>query len=140
MQTAILYPVFIQIFLTLFIGVQTAVGRVKVIRSGQVHPSKIALDSSNWPDDLRKLGNSLGNQFELPVLFYVLCIVAMLSNMADSIAITLAWVFVVSRIVHAYIHTTSNRVTRRALVFFFGAFIIALLAAYIFLRLLAAGL
>lgn len=140
MQTAILYPVFVQMFLTLFIGVRAAVGRVKLVRSGQIHPSKIALDNSNWPDDLRKLTNSYSNQFEVPVLFYVLCIVAMLTNMADMIAIALAWMFVASRMVHAYIHTTNNRVARRALAFFFGAGVIGLLAFYLFLRLLAAGL
>jgi hypothetical protein len=139
MQTAILYPVFVQIFLTLFVGGLTGFGRVKMVRSGQVHPSKIALDNRNWPDDLRKLGNNYSNQFELPVLFYVLCIIALLVNMADMIAILLAWLFVASRLVHAYIHTTHNRVPRRGLVFFFGAFAVGLLAVYLFLRLLLAG-
>ncbi len=140
MQTAILYPVFVQIFLTIFVGVRAAAGRVRVIRSGEIHPSQVALDNANWPDGLRKLGNNYNNQFELPVLLYVLCIVAMLTNKADVIAIVLAWVFVASRIVHSYIHTTNNRVPRRGLVFFFGAGVIGLLALYLFLRLLAAGL
>jgi hypothetical protein len=139
MQTAILYPVFVQIFLTLFVGGLTGFGRVKMVRSGQVHPSQIALDNRNWPDDLRKLGNNYSNQFERPVLFYVLCIIALLVNMADMIAILLAWLFVASRLVHAYIHTTQNRVPRRGLVFFFGAFAVGLLALYLFLRQLLAG-
>lgn len=139
MQTAIRYPVFVQIFLTLFIGTRTAVGGVRAVRSGQVHPSKVVLDSSNWPEDLRKLGNSFTNQFELPLLFYVLCLIAMLTNMADFVAILLAWIFVASRIVHAYIHVTDNNLRQRAFAFFFNAFIAGLLALYLFLRLLAAG-
>lgn len=140
MQTAILYPVFVQIFLTLFVGALTGFGRVRLVRSGQIHPSQIALDNRNWPDDLRKLGNNYSNQFELPLLFYVLCIIAMLVNMADMITLLLAWLFVASRLVHAYIHTTNNRVPRRGLVFFFGAFAVGLLAVYLFLCLLLAGL
>jgi hypothetical protein len=140
MQTAILYPVFVQIFLTLLVGALTGFGRVRLVRSGQVHPSEIALDNRNWPEDLRKLSNNYSNQFELPVLFYVLCIIAMLTGMADFVAIVLAWGFVLGRIVHAYIHTTNNRVPRRGIAFFFGATAVGLLAVYLFLRLLAAGL
>ena len=36
----------------------------------------IALSNEAWPDDLKKVANNMHNQFETPVLFYVLCGVA----------------------------------------------------------------
>lgn len=140
MQTAILYPVFAQIFMTFLLGVMTSAARVREVRSGRIHPSEIALDSSKWPDHARKLGNCFSNQFEIPVIFYVLCLIALQTRMADSASVVLAWGFVISRFVHAYIHATGNRVTRRGLAFLVGAIFLGLLAVYLFVRLLAAGI
>ncbi|MBX2806912.1 MAG: MAPEG family protein [Hyphomicrobiales bacterium] len=137
MQTAIIYPVVVQIFLTLLIGIRMASLRGNELRSSRISPSEIAVDNANWPDDVRKCGNSYSNQFEMPVLFYVLCILAMLVNMADFIAVALAWIFVISRIVHAFIHNTHNNLTQRGLVFSIGAAVVALQAMYLLIRLLA---
>ena len=64
--------------------------------------------------------NSLANQFELPVLFYACSIVTYLVD-ADSLpAIALAWIFVLSRFAHAYIHVTSNRIRYRGPAFGVG--------------------
>ena len=40
--------------------------------------------------------------------------------MGDALLLVLAWIFVVSRLVHAYIHTTSNIVDRRFKVYCVG--------------------
>jgi hypothetical protein len=140
MQTAILYPVFAQIFLTLLIGIGAAYARIKTLNAKEVRYADIALDNSKYPVAVRQLSNSYNNQFELPVLFYVLCIVAFLTSLTDFVMVTLAWCFVLSRILHAYIHTTSNRVPRRGMAFFLAAILVGLMALYLFLQLLATSL
>jgi hypothetical protein len=45
---------------------------VAAVKAGEVRLKDIALDSSRWPERLRKLANNYQNQFELPVLFYAL--------------------------------------------------------------------
>ena len=55
-----------------------------------------------------QIANALPDQFELPVLFYVLTILAMITRHADLLFVVLAWMFVAMRLVHAYIHVTSN--------------------------------
>ena len=80
---------------------------------GAAHPSKIALREPNWPARTQQVGNCFANQFELPVLFYVLTILAIITRHADVVFVVLAWVFVLSRLAHAIVHTTSNRVMRR---------------------------
>jgi hypothetical protein len=55
------------------------------------------------------LGDSFRNQFEVPVLFFALVPLAILTHKADYLFVVLSWIFVLSRIVHMAIHTTTNR-------------------------------
>jgi hypothetical protein len=70
------------------------------------------------------------------VLFYVLVAFAMITRKFDLIFVVLSWVFVISRIVHAYIHTTSNRVSRRFFVYLVGLITLIILWVYFAIRLL----
>jgi hypothetical protein len=90
---------------------------VAAVRRGEVHPRDIALRQSNWPKRETQIANAYQNQLELPVLFYVLTILAIITRHADLMFVVLAWVFVVLRLIHAYVHVTSNHVGRRFAVF-----------------------
>jgi len=61
------------------------------------------------------------------VLFYVLVVLALITRKADMVFVVLAWMFVASRLVHAYIHTTSNKVLRRFQAFVVGVLILAVM-------------
>jgi hypothetical protein len=100
----------------------------------------IAVDNSRWPDDTRKFSNCYTNQFELPVAFYVLCLAALQTANADYLMVLLAWGFVLSRITHAYVHTSSNVVRRRGAVFGIGFLIICLMTVILAAKLLLAKL
>jgi len=56
-------------------------------------------------------------------------VVALIARQADLLFVLLSWVFVISRYVHAFIHTTSNRVPRRGMIYGVGA--LALIALWI---------
>ncbi len=64
-------------------------------------------------DYVVQVNNNIRNQFELPVLFYVLSIVLWLLDAVHDVAIVAATVFVVSRIIHAGIHLSINAVPPR---------------------------
>ncbi len=113
----VLLPVFVQVILTLFVAFVLAYHRVSGINAGVVRGKKIALREPNWPDRTRQYENNYLNQFELPVLFYVLMILLLITRQADFILMTLAWIFVVLRIVHAYVHLTSNNLNLRGPLF-----------------------
>jgi hypothetical protein len=98
------------------------------LKSGKVKASQIALREPNWTVRTQQVVNCFANQFELPVLFYVLTILEIITRHADLIFLVLAWVFVLTRLMHALVHTTSNIVMRRGAWYGFGA--IALLAAW----------
>ena len=114
---AVLLPLFVQVALTFVLWNWMAYYRVTLIRSGQVHPRDVALREPNWPPHVLKVANAAHNQLELPVLFYVLTVLAIVTRKADLLFVVLAWVFVLARIGHAYIHVTSNRVLVRGPVF-----------------------
>jgi hypothetical protein len=126
---AILLPLFVQVALTLFLLFWTGRARVAAVRRGDVHPRDIALRQPSWPKQETQIANAYHNQLELPVLFYVLTILAIITRHADLLFVVLAWVFVILRLVHAYIHLTSNHVGRRFAAF--AASVVVLLVMWV---------
>ncbi len=57
------------------------------------------------------------NLLELPMLFYVVCLVLYVTAGASALAIALAWAFVALRVVHSVIHLSYNRVGHRLAAF-----------------------
>lgn len=121
---AILAPVFVQVFLTLGLLLWTATLRSSALLGGRVRPADIALRQPGWPERATQVANAFSNQVELPVLFYVLVAFALITRKADLLFVVLAWLFVLTRLVHAFIHTTGNDVRLRGLVFGAGALVL----------------
>ena len=87
----------------------------------------IALGQPRWTEDATKVANCYHNQFQLPVLFYVLVVLALFARKADLLFVVMSWIFVVSRIVHAVIHVRSNYVPHRFYAFAVGAIVLLLM-------------
>lgn len=86
--------------------------RVPMIMRGEVKIRDMALSREPWPEREKKVSNAFDNQFQLPVLFYVGCVVAVFVG-PTWFDLVLAWAFVVTRYIHAVIHVTDNHVIRR---------------------------
>jgi hypothetical protein len=113
----VLMPLFVEVALTFGLFCWMAYYRVTLIQSGAVHPRNVALREPSWPPYVLQVANAAHNQLEIPALFYVLTVLAIITRHADVLFVAMAWIFVLMRIVHAYIHVTSNRVPRRGAVF-----------------------
>ena len=109
----VLAPVFIQVALTFVLLIWSGVLRINAVRAKTVHPRDIALGEPNWPPRPTQVANAYRNQLELPILFYLAILLAIIFGQATAVFVLLSWLFVAARIVHAAIHTTSNRVGRR---------------------------
>jgi len=116
----IFWPVLAQILLTIAMYALLGARKRRAIEAGGVDRQQTALDNRAWPADVVKVSNNIANQFEGPVLFYVLAFVLYAIDAVDVIALTLAWIYVASRYVHAYIHVGSNYVPARFSAFLFG--------------------
>jgi hypothetical protein len=132
----VLLPLFVQVLLTLGLYFWMAYHRVTLIRGRAVRVQDIALREPNWPAHVRQISNAVNNQLELPVLFYVLTILAIITRHADVIYLVLAWVFVLSRVAHAYVHTTSNIVQTRGPLFGIGLLVLTIMWVIFIVRIL----
>ncbi|WP_417309292.1 MAPEG family protein [Devosia sp.] len=108
--------------------------RIPMITRGEVRIRDMALSRDVWPERARQLSNAFDNQFQLPVLFYVAGILALLFG-PTVFELLLAWGFVLSRVVHAVIHATDNHVIRRFFAYLVGLTILGLLWLDIVVRL-----
>jgi hypothetical protein len=109
----VLLPVFVEVALTFALLFWSGVLRIRAVQSKAIHIRDIALRQPNWPQDATQVTNAYENQLELPVLFYVLIILAIFTGKASLLFVILAWLFAASRIGHAIIHVTHNNVPRR---------------------------
>lgn len=106
-STAIFWPVIVQIALIHLIYYLLFTRRQAAVKAGRVRLSQFR-DNVTEPEETRFLRNNLTNQFELPVLFIAGCIALYVTGNAGPVAVILAWLFVASRLVHAYIHLSRH--------------------------------
>ncbi|MGN1288753.1 MAG: MAPEG family protein [Bradyrhizobium sp.] len=132
----VLLPVFIQIGLTFALLFAMATARTRTLASGETRMKDIALREPNWPSRATQFANCFANQFELPVLFYVLIAIALPLHRADLFIVLMSWAFVVTRFAHAGVFVTSNDVRPRSLAWFAGVLVLAAMWLYFALRLL----
>jgi len=125
----IFWPVLAQVFLTLVMFIVLGARKAKAVKAGKVNRQQAALDNRVWPEDVVKVSNNIANQFEVPILFYILCIVLYSINAAGIVACVLAWLFVISRYAHAWVHVGSNYVPVRMRLFMVGCLVLLVMLA-----------
>jgi hypothetical protein len=135
---AILAPVFAQVLLTFALLFWTGRVRFAEIGAGRVRIGDIALGERNWPARVQQAANAFSNQFELPVLFYALTALALYTRKADLLFVVLAWLFVTSRALHAYVYVTSNHVPHRFRAYAVGALLLLVMWVIFAVRILVA--
>ncbi|MGE0022242.1 MAG: MAPEG family protein [Hyphomicrobium sp.] len=108
-QTAILYPVFVQVLLTFALQIWMRRERLGAIKRGEVRFSDIALRQQKWPARATQISNAFHHQLEVPILFYAVVAFLMITSQVDLLFVVLAWLFVAARLFHAYIHTGINK-------------------------------
>ncbi|WP_201860251.1 MAPEG family protein [Microvirga soli] len=136
--SAVILPVLVQVGLTFILLLWMGRTRVGHLRKGEVRVKDIALGERNWPSRVTQIQNAYHNQFELPVLFYALVTLALITRKADMLFVVMSWMFVVSRLVHAAIHTTSNKISQRFMAFVVGVLILAAMWVIFGVRIFAA--
>ena len=132
----VLLPVFVLVGLTFALLLGMASARTRALSSREISFKDIALGQQNWPLRATQIGNCFKNQFELPVLFYVLIALALPLRRADLFIVLMSWVFVVTRFAHAGIFVTSNNVGRRSMAWFAGVLVLFAMWIYLALKLL----
>jgi hypothetical protein len=132
----VLLPVFVLIGLTFVLLLWMAGARRGALIGGETKIRDIALGQQNWPTRATQIGNCFKNQFELPLLFYILIALALPLRHADLFIVLMSWVFVVARFAHAGIFVTSNDLGRRSMAWFAGVLVLFAMWIYFALKIL----
>jgi len=123
------YPMFIMILLTFAVSFYLLGLRISAVKRQQISVGYFRTNSgaSEPPVRVQQAANHFGNLFEVPLLFYVTCLMVMTLNYQNSLLEICAWVFVITRVIHGYIHLTYNNVLHRMLAFFAGVICILIM-------------
>lgn len=131
----ILYPVFALAALTL--GVALWMGRLRfaAVRRGDLNARYYELNRGGKPPAyLLKVSQNYDNLLELPILFYVVVLLLLVTEHVESGQVVLAWLFAGFRYIHTAIHTTSNNVRQRMLAFLASSVMLIAMWGLFFVR------
>ena len=126
-QSAIFWPMTVQVLLTLVVAVRMYQTRIAELYRRRIRPQELATSRSALAASLENVAaaDNFRNLFELPVLFFAVCPVLYITNGVTPLQLTLAWAFVLLRIAHSSIHITYNRVIHR-----FRVFVLSMLCVF----------
>ena len=117
----IYWPVMAQLLIPILVLLLNGKRKSADVKSGNFDREKAAMNNEAWSKPVVLTSKSLANQFQLPVIFYVLCLVLASIDAVTMTILVVAWIFVVTRYVHAYVHVSTNYVPVRMRVFLLGA-------------------
>lgn len=120
MTIKLIYPALAQIVWTLVVLGILFLRRQAAFRNKDVQVADVAVSTERYPKRARLAAANYANQFETPVLFFALIMLAMEVGATGTVMATLAWGYVLTRIVHTFIHVGSNHLPTRATVFSLG--------------------
>jgi hypothetical protein len=79
------------------------------------------------PEWIERPARAFMNLLEVPVLFYLVCVLMLVTQRFDSTQVALAWAFVAIRAAHAAIHIAWNDVRVRFFAYLSGCLVLAAL-------------
>ncbi len=120
MEKAIFMPMIAMIVVTIVVWFYMYAKRLAYLTRQNIDAQELATPekvAATIPEEVNNPANNLKNLFEIPVLFYVLSIMAYLNGSVDSVFVNCAWVYVAMRAVHSLIQCTVNKVMLRFAVY-----------------------
>jgi hypothetical protein len=136
-QTDILLPVLALVGWTLLIMLLIPYQRFKAAFAGKVTAKDFRYgESGRVPGEVSLPNRNYMNLLEAPLLFYVVCITLFILQTVDMLALTLAWTYVGSRVLHSLVHVTYNNVYHRLTIFVISNIILLVLWGQLLMMLL----
>ena len=114
----LIYPMAALVGLTFIVMYLLLILRVKTVRARKISPRYFKLNKGGeLPDNVVTVEHNFNNLLELPVLFYTVCILALILNKNIDYFVIHAWGYVFFRYLHTYIHITYNNIVHRLIAF-----------------------
>lgn len=120
---AIFAPMIAFTFLVFILWMRLGLVRFSGLRRKIVSPDYIRVGGGPEPSEYVVVSHRhFSNLFEIPVLFYAVCIALFATRTVDGLAISLAWFFFVARLAHTALVLTTNRPTQRIIPYVLSSF------------------
>lgn len=131
MDQSILTPALALITWTLIIWAWMYALRIPAMQAANIDPQDAAHPGSLsvLPSNVRSVADNYNHLHEQPTIFYALVFYSALAGNGGSTLVTLAWVYVLLRVVHSLIQCTSNTVMLRFSTFALAALTLVAMAA-----------
>lgn len=109
-----IYSMFAMILLTFAVAGYLFKLRFDAVKTGKVKLSTFRLNNAtDMPANMLQAARNYTNLFEIPTFFYAAGTLAIVLQLETASIIVLSWFFVIARILHSWIHLTSNNVIHR---------------------------
>ena len=131
MSHALVQPVLALMLLTFAVWVTLFARRIAWMVSRNIDAQRLATPgqiASTLPEAVNRAANNFRNLFELPDVFYAICLLLLATQRSDAVYVNLAWGYVALRVAHSLIQCTLNIVTLR-----FAAFALSSIVLWIML-------
>jgi hypothetical protein len=137
-EVLLVLAVLVQMTTTIVVGFWLGWVRHVAVRDRTI-TGNVMVSQEGWPERARAASNNFSNQFEVPVIFYALALLALHLKVAGIAFDIVAWVFVVSRIAHAIAHCGPNDLRLRAPAYFVGVTAVIVMLVMVAVAALAAA-
>jgi hypothetical protein len=122
-------PMLATLLLTMLVWIYLFIQRI-----GYAKANNIDIEEFKTPGDTAALipgpnssaSNNFQNLLEMPLVFYTICFYLTIFGGVDDLHVACAWVFVIFRVLHSFIHCTFNRVLLR-----FIAYLVSSVAVWV---------
>ena len=131
----LIYPMFAMVLLTFIVLIRMFRTRTQSVASGAVKASYYkTYQGDTEPEAAQKLTRHFSNLFEAPTLYYAACLGGLTMQVNDLAFLILAWVYFLTRLVHAYIHLGKNKIYPRIYAYFSSWLVLLAMWGYLALR------
>ena len=117
-QNLIYFPCLAMLILSAVILIKMFIGRVTAVKSGAVDVKYFKTYNHGCPPHrMLQTDKNFSNLFEVPTLFYMICLFSLTTFKVDHFMLGLAWLYVFCRYVHSFVHVTSNKIAPRMMTY-----------------------
>lgn len=139
LSNPILLPAFVLIAWTMVMFLWMYATRIPAMQKAKIDPQDAkhpGTYADAIPSNVRAVADNYNHLHEAPTIFYALVFYLVLAGGADSLAATLAWIYVGLRIAHSIVQSTINLVMLRFLLFASSAIVVIIMVVREILRLI----
>lgn len=126
-QAAIIWPTLALVALVYAVWITLFVQRLRHMKANPPGPDDFATGAAatRYFAPVEMPANNLRNLFEMPVLYFALVPLLLVTGSAGPVQLVLAWVFVALRALHSFIHIVPKKVPQRFLAYLLSTIVLS---------------